>query len=121
MQKLQQRRAKQSLRRDGRTPIPLVKRRKRPVEFGKRRIGHSPHRSNRMFRGYARLDIDIGKQSPARPIFAAHPFQLRIASSTPPNHAANPNSTAFQPDFFSSLLDHVLAGYAFALEHKVLA
>ena len=85
IEQLQQRRAQQSLRRDGGTPARLVKRRKRPVELGQRRIGHSPHRSQRMFRRYPRLNVDIGKQRPSRSIFAAHLSRPRIASPTPAN------------------------------------
>ena len=84
--------------------MSLVKRRKRPVELGQRRIGHSPHRSQRMFRRYPRLNVDIGKQRPSRSIFAAHLSRPRIASPTPANHAAKPNSSAFPPNFFSGLL-----------------
>ena len=57
-----------------------------------------------MFRRYPRLNVDIGKQRPSRSIFAAHLSRPRIASPTPANHAAKPNSSAFPPDFFSGLL-----------------
>src|SRR4029077_11213185 len=55
IEKLQQRRPQQSLRRDRRAPARLVERRKRSVEFSQRPIGYAPHGgSQRMFRSYPR-------------------------------------------------------------------
>src|SRR4029077_4971148 len=72
IEKLQQRRPQQSLRRDRRAPARLVERRKRSVEFSQRPIGYAPHGSQRIVRSYPRLDVDIGKKRPARPISATH-------------------------------------------------
>src|SRR5208283_5546161 len=50
IEKLQQRGPQQSLRRDGRTPDRLVKRRKRSIELTERRVGQSTRRPQRMLR-----------------------------------------------------------------------
>ena len=104
IEKLQQRRPQQPLRRDGWTPDPVVKRRKPRVELSQSRVRQPPHRPQRMPRRDARLDLDIREQGSARPILAPH-RPPRIASPTPQNHAENQNSRTFPRHFFSSLLD----------------
>jgi hypothetical protein len=51
---------------------PVVKRRNPRVELGQRRIGQPPHRSQRVLRRDARLDVDVREQRPTRPILAPH-------------------------------------------------
>src|ERR1700677_4549840 len=77
-EKLQKRSSQKPLRRDGRTPDPLVKRRKPRVELSQSRARQPPHRPQRMPRRDARLDLDIREQGPARPILAPH----RLADAT---------------------------------------
>src|ERR1700726_2107961 len=85
IEKLQQRRPKQALRRNGRAAKRLVKRRKRPVEISERRVGQSPHRPQRMPGRNTPLDVDVREQCPTRPILAPH---RSLA-----NHLTNPRES----------------------------
>jgi hypothetical protein len=58
-----------------------------------------------MLRRNARLDVDVRKQRPARPILAPH-RSLAIRLDNPTNHAKRRNTSDFSGDFFSSLLEH---------------
>ena len=103
IEKLQQRRAQQSLGRDGRTAAPFVRRGKRPS------VGPAPRSraasiAADVFAGMRASMSTLGKQRPAHPIFAAHLANPQFASPTPANYATNLNSRPFPPDFFSSLL-----------------
>src|ERR1700677_351276 len=84
-EKLQKRSSQKPLRRDGRTPDPLVKRRKPRVELSQSPVRQPPHRPPRILRREARLDVEVREQGPARPILAPHRAP-RIAS---PNRLAN--------------------------------
>src|SRR6516164_9321977 len=50
-----------------------------------------------------RLDVDIRKQRPNRPVFAPH-RSPHESSRQPGNHAKQTNTSDFSVDFFSSLL-----------------
>jgi hypothetical protein len=50
-----------------------------------------------------RLDVDIRKQRPNRPVFAPH-RSPHESSRQPGNHAKQTNTSDFSADFFSSLL-----------------
>jgi hypothetical protein len=97
-----QRSSQKPLRRDGRTPDPLVKRRNlasssAKAAFVSRRIARTGCRAG------MRASTAHKRQGPARPILAPH-RPPRIASPTPQNHAENQNSRTFPRHFFSSLL-----------------
>src|SRR6516162_432193 len=53
-----------------------------------------------------RLDVDIRKQRPNRPVFAPH-RSPHESSRQPGNHAKHTNTSDFSSDFFSSLLEGI--------------
>jgi hypothetical protein len=63
-----------------------------------------------MVRPYPRLEVDVRKQGPARPILAPHPLPPNRWSS-PQNHAAKANTRPLSADFFSSLLKRARRGH----------
>src|SRR6202034_2436774 len=94
-EKLQNRSSQKPLRRDGRTPDPLVKRRKPRVELSQSRVRQPPHRPQRMLRRDPRLDLDVREQGPARPILAR--IDPRICPT--PNRLADATESRRKPQF----------------------
>ena len=101
VERLQQQRPQQPLRRDRRSAVPRIKLGRMPATAPQRRIDKLADRPQRMVRRNARLQPHIAEKTFRAMIFAAH----RIPQSKRnQSHARNHTPSASQNDFFSSLL-----------------
>jgi hypothetical protein len=94
-QQLQQCRPQEPFWSDRRNARPTRKASRTPVEPIERRIRQPPHRPKRMARRNTRLDINIAKQRPDRPIFSglsrlSNPIQfVDVPKTESPQRAKN--------------------------------
>ena len=89
VERLQQHRPQQLLRRDRRPPDRRIQRRELPLQRRQRLVHDRPDRPQRMIRPHPRLKIDVAEQL-ARPIVAAAHHLTSESSRSQVNHAQQP-------------------------------
>src|SRR5512132_3534768 len=100
VERLQQHRPQQHLRRDRGPARAPVKRRELAAQSVERLVDDAPDRPQRMIPPDAPLHVHIGKQLPAPPIRPAHPTPPRRPRQTSESHVGRASE-----GFFNGLLD----------------